>query len=171
MAYAVVRTDLMSGTDVRSDLRSGRFYDANDKLAEIENGVIVKVGDLEVVDATKGIVEREIFKVTAAAAADVANVANLALVATPELMYLDEEDTLDKFINKEGMPVRLYRLRGRDIFSVTAEGFDGNAPAKGDKVTIGNGGKLKVGTTNVLGSCIHIETKNGKVYYAIRVEA
>ena len=41
MAYAVIRTDLMSGTKQPADLVSLRFYDASGNKAEVENGVIV----------------------------------------------------------------------------------------------------------------------------------
>ena len=47
MAYTVIRTDLMSGTKQPADLVSLRFYDANGKVAEVENGVIVKLEGYE----------------------------------------------------------------------------------------------------------------------------
>lgn len=42
MAYGVVRTDLMTGTDVRSELVSVRFK-ASNNAAAIENGNVVKL--------------------------------------------------------------------------------------------------------------------------------
>lgn len=47
MAYAVIRTDLMSGTKQPADLVSLRFYDASGNKAEVENGVIVKLQGYE----------------------------------------------------------------------------------------------------------------------------
>lgn len=41
--YAVIRTDLMSGTKQPADLVSLRFYDDKGEPAEVENGVIVKL--------------------------------------------------------------------------------------------------------------------------------
>ena len=41
MAYAVIRTDLMSGTKQPADLVSLRFYDASGNKAEVENGVTI----------------------------------------------------------------------------------------------------------------------------------
>ena len=45
--YTVIRTDLMSGTKQPADLVSLRFYDAEGKTAEVENGVIVKLEGYE----------------------------------------------------------------------------------------------------------------------------
>lgn len=47
MAYTVIRTDLMSGTNQPADLVSLRFYDGEDKQAAVENGVIVKLEGYE----------------------------------------------------------------------------------------------------------------------------
>lgn len=38
---------LLAGEDVQSYTRSGRFYDANGKAAEVEDGALVVVGDLD----------------------------------------------------------------------------------------------------------------------------
>ena len=63
MAYCVIRTDGMSGTKQPADLRSLRFYGADGKPAEVENGTIVKLQGLE--DG-----QREIYKAVAATASD-----------------------------------------------------------------------------------------------------
>ena len=78
MAYAVIRTDLMSGTKQPADLVSLRFYDASGNKAEVENGVIVKLQGYE--DG-----EREVMKAVAASAGDDLN--DCAIVAAPEVMY------------------------------------------------------------------------------------
>lgn len=39
MAYAVIRTDLMSGTKQPADLVSLRFYDASGNKAEVETAL------------------------------------------------------------------------------------------------------------------------------------
>ena len=72
MAYAVIRTDLMSGTKQPADLVSLRFYDASGNKAEVENGVIVKLQGYE--DG-----EREVMKAVAASAGDDLN--DCAIVA------------------------------------------------------------------------------------------
>lgn len=78
MAYAVIRTDLMSGTKQPADLVSLRFYDASGNKAEVENGVIVKLQGYE--DG-----EREVMKAVAASTGDDLN--DCAIVAAPEVMY------------------------------------------------------------------------------------
>ncbi len=57
--YTVIRTDLMSGTKQPADLVSLRFYNAEGKPAEVENGVIVELQEYE--DG-----EREVYKAVAA---------------------------------------------------------------------------------------------------------
>ena len=47
LLHTVIRTDLMSGTKQPADLVSLRFYDAEGKTAEVENGVIVKLEGYE----------------------------------------------------------------------------------------------------------------------------
>ena len=63
MAYSVIRTDLMSGTKQPADLVSIRFYNDQDEVAEVENGVIVKLEGYE--DG-----EREVMKAKAAKSTD-----------------------------------------------------------------------------------------------------
>lgn len=160
MAYTIIRTDLMSGTNQPEDLLSVRFYGSDNKPAAVENGVIVKIGDLE-----SG--EREIYKATAADAS--ADLAECAVVAGVEVMYEDDKKKLSDFINKAGKATRCFVLRNRNVFSVTAEGFvGGTVPAAGESVSVGTGGKL-VAKTAGLGKCIAVETVGGTTYYAIRI--
>ncbi len=116
MAYAVIRTDLMSGTKQPADLVSLRFYDASGNKAEVENGVIVKLQGYE--DG-----EREVMKAVAASAGDDLN--DCAIVAAPEVMYDERKKNLDEFINEAGKATRGYIPRSRNVFSVTKEGFVG----------------------------------------------
>ena len=114
--YAVIRTDLMSGTKQPADLVSLRFYGADGKVAEVENGVIVKLEGYE--DG-----QREVMKAVAAKAGDDLN--DCAIVAGVEVMYDERKKNLDEFINEAGKATRGYIPRSRNIFSVTAEGFVG----------------------------------------------
>ena len=114
MAYTVIRTDLMSGTNQPADLVSLRFYDGEDKPAEVENGVIVKLEGYE--DG-----QREVMKAVAASADDDLN--DCAIVAGVEVMYDERKKNLDEFINEAGKATRGYIPRSRNIFSVTKEGF------------------------------------------------
>lgn len=158
--YCVIRTDLMSGTKQPADLVSFRFYDDADKLAEVENGVIVKLMGYE-----NG--EREVMKAIAAKAGDDLN--DCAIVAGVEVMYDERKHNLDEFINSTEKPIRGYIPRSRNLFAVTAEGFvNGTVPAKGDTVGIGAGGKIAAGGTG-LGTCVEVEVAGRYTYYTIRI--
>ena len=85
MAFAIIRTDLMSGTKQPADLVSLRFYDAEDSQAEVENGVIVELQGYE--DG-----EREIMKAVAAKAG--ADLNECAIVAGVEVMYDERKKNL-----------------------------------------------------------------------------
>ncbi|MBQ2212325.1 MAG: hypothetical protein II410_05475 [Ruminococcus sp.] len=168
MAYAVVRTDKMIGTDVRSELVSVR-YQPGDTMTEIENGNVVKLGALETGS-------REIYKGVTPAAND--DITAIVLVASPEIMYDERKRNLDEFINKAGTIARAYRLHKHDIFSVTKDALDGAAtPAVGDVVELKAGTKLNVvaaasGATQgstVVGKIIDINIVGRYTYYAIEV--
>lgn len=158
--YCVVRTDLMSASDVGPGLRSLRFYGADGKVAEVENGVIALMDGLE--DG-----QREVFKATAASAG--ADLTKCALIAAPEVMYDERKKNLDEFINEAGKAVRGYMFHVNDQFSVTPEGFVGGVvPAIGAEVGIGANGKINAAGTG-LGVCTHIEQVGRYTYYDILV--
>lgn len=168
MAYCVVRTDLMSGVKQPADMVSLRFYDGAD-VAEVENGVIAKITALEPhTVGTNTIYEREIWKGVAASSSD--DLADCVLIATPEVMYDERKRSLDEFINEAGVAARGYRLRDRNMFSLTAEGFvGGTAPALGGAVGVGAGGKLDASGSG-FGTCVHIEDVGSKKFYAIQIQ-
>ena len=158
--YCVVRTDLMSATSQGADLVSLRFYNAEGKVAEVENGVIVKLEGFE-----EG--QHEVMKAVAATAG--ADLNECAIVAAPEVMYDERKHNLDEFINEAGKAVRGYIPRSRNMFSVTAEGFvDGAVPAKGAEVGIGANGKIDAAGTG-LGKCVDIDVAGRYTYYTIMV--
>ena len=160
MAYTVIRTDLMSGTNQPADLVSLRFYDAEGNQAEVENGVIVQLQGYE--DG-----EREVMKAVAAAAG--ADLNECAIVAGVEVMYDERKKNLDEFINEAGKATRGYIPRSRNVFSVTKEGFvGGSVPEKGAEVGIGEGGKIDAAGTG-LGVCVDIDVAGRYTYYAIKV--
>lgn len=168
MAYAVVRTDKMIGTDVRSELVSVR-YQPSDTMTAIQNGNVVKLGALETGS-------REIYKGATPAAND--DITAIVLVASPEVMYDERKRNFDEFINEAGAIARGYRLHKHDIFSVTKDALDGAAtPAVGDVVELKAGTKLNVvaaatGATQgstVVGKIIDINIVGRYTYYAIEV--
>ena len=110
MSYAVIRTDLMSGTKQPADLVSLRFYDSNNKFADVENGVIAKLSGYE--DK-----QREVMKAVAATSS--ADLNDCVVIAGVELMYDERKHNLDEFINEAGRATRGYILRSRNMFSIT----------------------------------------------------
>lgn len=167
MAYGVVRTDNMFGTDVRAGLVSIKYMGVDGQTATaIENGNVLKVGAL-MSD------EREIFVGAAPAAND--ELKDIVLIATPEVMYDERKRNLDEFINEAGRACRGYRLHKGDIFSVTKDALDGAAsPAVGNAVELKAGTKLNVaasatsGSTQV-GKIIAIDVVGRYTYYVILV--
>lgn len=157
--YTVVRTDLLSGTDVAADLVSLRVYDAGDNQIPVENGTIVELKGYE--DG-----QREVMK--AVLATSDSKMDDCAIVATEEVFYDERKKNLDEYINEAGTICRGYIPRSRNIFSVTKEGFvGGTAPEKGATVAIGANGKLTAGTG--FGSVMGIETAGRYTYYVIKI--
>lgn len=166
--YAVIRTDLMTGTDVGPYLASVRYMDADGNPAEIENGCVVKLEGL--MDG-----ERELYKGVAPAADT--PLKDVVVIATPEVMYDERKKNLDEFINEAGSNCRGYRLHQHDVFSVTAKGLniaEGAVPAVGWAVELMAGNKMNVvetatGDSTQVGTIMAIETAGRYTYYVIRV--
>ena len=159
MAYTVIRTDLMSGTNVAADLRSCRVYDDEDKLIAVENGTIV-----ELIGYEDG--QREVFKAKLATASS--KLSDCVVIATPEVMYDERKKNLDEFVNEAGAICRGYVLRSRNMFSLTKEGFvNAAAPGKDETVAIGDGGKLEAGSG--FGEIVAVETAGRYTYYVIKI--
>lgn len=168
MAYGVVRTDKMIGTDVRSEIVSVRYQPSNTATA-VDNGNVVKLGALETGS-------REIYKGDTPAAND--DIKTIVLIATPEVMYDERKRNLDEFTNEAGTIARGYRLHPHDIFSVTKDALDGvDSPAVGDVVELKAGTKLNVkaaatGATDgstVVGKIIDKNIVGRYTYFAIEV--
>lgn len=170
--YAVVRTDKMMGTDVRSMLVSIEYLGADGATpTAIENGNVLKVGALKG-DATNGY-EREIYVGAKPAANDTLD--DVVLVASPELIYGCYTHDLRNFVNEAGRPCRGYHMHSGDIFSVTKEALTGvSAPAIGNVVELKADTKLNVaasatsGSTQI-GEIIAIDVVGGITFYVIEV--
>lgn len=167
MAYGVVRTDNMQGTDVREGLVSIEYLGADGATpTAIENGNVLKVGALKAG-------EREI-RVGAAVAANTP-IEEVVLIASPEVMYDPRKRSLDEFINEAGVPARGYRLHHGDIFSVTKDALAGAAtPAVGNVVELAAGTKLNVAASatsgsTVIGTILAVDVVGNYTYYAIQV--
>lgn len=169
--HAVVRTDLMSGTDVRADLVSVKYMGANGRTpTDIDNGSVLKVGSL-----MEG--EREIF-VGSDVAADT-DLNEVVLVASPEVMYDERLRNLSDFYNVAGKAARGYRLRSGNVFGVTDVALDmgsfNASNAKGKIVELQAGNKMKVvasltGGSTQVGTIMDVETAGLYTYFVILIK-
>lgn len=160
MAYTVIRTDLLSGTDVASDLVSLRVYDSSDNPIEVENGTIVELKGYE--DG-----QHEVMKAVLATSAS--KIEDCAIVATEEVFYDERKKNLDEFINEAGTIARGYIPRSRNMYSITKDGFvGGTVPAKGDEVGIGANGKIDASGTGY-GTIMAVEVAGRYTYYVIKI--
>lgn len=161
MAYTVIRTDLLSGTDVAADLVSLRVYDADDNQIAVENGTMVELNGYE-----EG--QREVMKAVLATADS--KVEDCAIVASEEVMYDERKKNLDEFVNEAGAICRGYIPRSRNIYSITKEGFVGaTAPTEvGAEVGLGADGKLDAAGTGY-GTVMAIEIAGRYTYYVIKI--
>lgn len=166
MAHGVIRTDLLAGTDVRSELVSVR-YQPSDTMTDIDNGNVVLLGDLE-----EG--SRTVFKGDTPAKNSDLN--DVALIASPEVIYDEHVHGLDKYYNEAGKISRGYRLHENDIFSVTIDALDAAAtPEVGNIVELQAGTKLKVvssatASATTVGKIIDINVVGNYTFYVVEVQ-
>lgn len=163
--HAVVRTDNMAGTDVRSLLVSVKYV-PSDVATAIDNGNIVKLGAL-----ISG--EREIYAGSTPGKTDALK--DIVLVASPEVMYDERFKDLGDYENEAGKILRGYRLHSGDIFSVTAEALANATPAVSQLIELVDGTKLgNVGTatqgSTVIGKIIAKEVVGAKTFYVIKID-
>lgn len=167
MAFGVVRTDRLMGTDVRSMLESVKYMGDGSAATAIDNGNVVKL------DGSLMTGEREIKKGVTPAANDVLDA--IVLIASPEVMYDERKRNLDEFQNEAGKICRGYHLHSGDIFSVTKDALDGAAaPKVGDAVELKAGTKLNVADSatsgsTVVGKIIAVDVVGRYTYYVIQV--
>lgn len=169
--HAVVRTDLLAGTDVRSELASVRYQPVDSESNEnvktaIDNGNVVKLGALE-----EG--SRTVYMGLTPAAND--QLRDIVLIATPEMIYCEHIHNIDEFENEAGVIARGYRLHSGDIFSVTKDALEGvETPEVGNVVELMAGTKLNVAASTTSGSTavgkiIDINVVGRHTFYVIEV--
>lgn len=168
MAYAVVRTDNLSGIVDGAKLATALYYNSTPAKAAIENGTVLK---LDSIDTTAP--ERFTWKAVEIASGDRSTAkadGTLILVATPEVIKDKKYFDLDEYTNVAGTYLRGYILEQGDVFSVTAEGFTTAPTNPGDYITVGAAGKLvSTGSTAAtFAKCLKIETAGAKTFYVLR---
>ena len=185
MAYAVVRTDNLTGITDGARLATAKYY-VSSTATGIDNGNIVKLDSY-----LEGAPERETWKAVAPAAGDYVGKCNgrLGLVATPEIVYSYKKYyNLDEFTNAAGAPLRVYVLEPGDEFSVTAEAFAADAApgttsvtkkyitltASSTKMTAvadaPNDGESSPSAVPYFAECIKVEKVGEKTFFVLRVQ-
>lgn len=147
MAYTVVTREKMT-SEFDGTKRISAKYLPSGVATAIENGNFVVIGDL-----VSG--EREVFTATTPTATTAITV--VGIVTTPEVDADERNKNYSDFINAAGTIITVDKIFAGDIFSLTAEGFDGT-PAVGKIVELKAGTKLNAVTTLTSGS-----TKVGKI--------
>jgi hypothetical protein len=159
MAYSVVTRERMTSESVAAARLSAKYLPGGTATA-IENGNVVVIGSL-----VSG--ERELYTVTTPTATTALSL--IGLVTTPEVMADERKKNLDEFRNEAGEIITIDKLFSGDVFSLTAEGFDGT-PTLGYVVELKAGSKLNAVATLTSGSTkvgTIIDNVNGK--YAVQV--
>lgn len=167
MAYTVIRTDLMDGTDERTELVSVRYAPSATKTA-IENGSAVLLNGLEAGSRTIYV---------GATPAKNSDPNAIVVIASPEVEYDKKVFDLSTYINVAGKICRAYRLENHAVFSITKEGFGNEdlAPAVGQVVELMAGTKwnnvasLTAGSTQI-GKIIDKNVIGNKTFFAIEVD-
>lgn len=161
--HAIIRTDLLAGTDVGAYLGMGRYLGSDGVTpAAIDNGHVVKIGDL-----IEG--ERDL-RVYTAPAANTA-IDQIGIIASPERFYDGLTHGAKDYENPEGHNLRTYLLNcmtSSSCFTVTADGFEiaaGATPEKGWTAELQADTKMKLVATATAGA-----TVIGKVIDVTRLE-
>lgn len=155
--HVMFRSDNMAGTTL------GQYLVSLRAAAEIDNGMLVAVGALE-----EG--QREV-KAMAPITAETKRGA-IAVLGSEEVDKAKTFDTIGDFTNEKDSIARGYILHDGDAYAVTAEAFEGGAPAKGAKVYAVAGSNKHATTGDVeLGICEAVEVAGATTWYVIRVGA
>lgn len=165
--YAVVNTELMTATDVRSKMRSFRVGTGTGTAftpIAIENGCVVTLGAL---------IEQDLWEAVVATSSS--NPQELVLVTSPEMLYDDRLKQLSDFRNEAGVNCTGMLLQKNDIFSITREGFAGTTePVVGNYVGIGTDGKLSLSASAPsgvkIGKIIDVKIRNHVKFYGVLVD-
>lgn len=170
--HAIVNTDLMTGTDVRSQMRSFRYgtYDDTKKTltgVAIDNGNLVKL--TRILDGNQ-----DLWMAETPAATTPLN--EICIVATPEIMYDERENRLEDFYNEAEKNSTGLRLVAGDIFGATAPAWDGTPAVDkfavlmaGTKIKVADAAPTGTNAATLIGKIINTRLHNGKVFYNVEV--
>lgn len=120
---------LMNSESVLSNLVSGRFYGENDAPAEIHDGAVVVIGDLEDHALYSNVKDLDTHKITApVAVTDKVAIVDLVNVSEGKIMgelYREGIKTVGLTVSA-GIPVRVRRLVEGDKFFLASGNFEGD---------------------------------------------
>lgn len=163
MAKKLFWKNQMASEDVNSYLVSGRFYDDSDKLAEIHDGAIVVIGDLEDHALYEGVKDLNVRKITAPEnstdAIAIVDIANVSEGEIKGVTYREGIKTTD-MTQTAGVPVRVRIIKKIDSFNIGAGNIDGE-PVVGEYLVPKAGSTLLApSATKVEGTtCFKVEAK------------
>lgn len=164
MAKKIFWKNRMASEDVGSLLVSGRFYNGSNKTAEIHDGALVVIGNLEPHAYYEGVTDLNVRKITAPAEdtdrVAVVDIVNRSEGTIHDVTYREGIKTTD-MTQGAGYLVRVRILAPYDSFTIGAGNIIGE-PAKGKYLIPTAGSTLfTVSDSEVAGkTCFYIEAKN-----------
>ena len=162
MAKKLFWKNQMASEDVNSLLISGRFYN-EDAIAEIHDGAIVVIGDLEDHALYAGVKDLNVRKITAPeASTDAVAIVDIVNVSEGEIkgvVYREGIKTTD-MKQTAGVPVRVRVLKKFDSFNIGAGNVDGEPVVGEYLVPVAGSTLLAPSATKVEGTtCFKVEAK------------
>lgn len=167
----------MASEDVNSLLLTGKFK-ANANYAEVEDGALVVVGDLDASTVYAGNKDMNVFEIKAPAA----DTDEIAIVDIADVSKGDVRGEAwrvgirtDGLVGEAGQPVRVRLLKKYDRFWISGDAFDGEAKVGEYATAKADSTKFAPATVAATGKfCVKIEmakdfvlgqTVAGKMYY------
>jgi hypothetical protein len=163
MAKKLFWKNQMASEDVNSLLISGRFYNDEDAVAEVHDGAIVVVGDLEDHALYAGVKDLNVRKITAPEAATdaiaIVDVVNVSEGAINGVVYREGIKTTD-MKQQAGVPVRVRVFKKYDSFNIGAGNIDGTPVVGEYLIPVAGSTLLAPSAEKVEGTtCFKVEAK------------
>lgn len=164
MAKKLFWKNQMASEDVNAYLVSGRFYDDTDSIAEIHDGAVVVIGDLEPHAVYDGVTDLNTRKITAPAESTdriaIVDIVNVTEGKIAGVTYREGIKTTD-LTQEAGIPVRVRILKEIDSFTLGAGNIEGT-PVVGEYLIPQAGSTLFVPSSEIVEgtTCLKVEAKN-----------
>lgn len=163
MAKKLFWKNQMASEDVNSLLISGRFYNDADETAEIHDGAIVVIGDLENHALYDGVKDLNVRKITAPEndtdAIAIVDIVNVSEGKIKGVTYREGIKTTD-MTQTAGVPVRVRVLKKLDSFNIGAGNIDGEPVVGEYLIPVAGSTLLAPSASKVEGkTCFKVEAK------------